>query len=118
MPTAWEANLRHARHYAKVAAHANRVFVQGHDSQQMGLSLFDVEQLQIDACWVWLREAEPSGITDELLCTYVDGTSRFGRLRYHVLKDQIPRLQLALAAARRRHLADRELWFLASLGSA
>ncbi len=55
MPSREEAYMRHARHYAGLAATADRRYREGHDGVGAGLMLFDENREQIDLGWAWAR---------------------------------------------------------------
>src|SRR4051812_4519189 len=100
MPRLYDAQLRHAQHYARIAARAERdLYLEG--DAQAGLTLFDQERPQIDAGWGWAytRAGEPNA--DALLMDYADATVYIGDLRYDKRRERVPQLEAALAAAQR-----------------
>jgi tetratricopeptide (TPR) repeat protein len=49
------ARLRHARHYSRVGAEADRLHLEGGDGAPRGLELFDRERAHIEAAFEWLE---------------------------------------------------------------
>jgi tetratricopeptide (TPR) repeat protein len=95
--------LRHAQHYARVAAEADELYMRGGENVLLGLKLFDRERANIDAGWQWAREQTGSLYQeiDELLLGYTGATAYVGNLRYDRRHERIPQLEVALGAARR-----------------
>ena len=48
--------MRHAVHYAGVAAHAGELYKKGGENLLLGLKLFDGERTHVDAGWSWAQE--------------------------------------------------------------
>jgi tetratricopeptide (TPR) repeat protein len=101
MPHQYDAQLRHAKHYAQVAARAEHdLYLKG--EVQAALALFDQERLQIDAGWAWARKRAGDPYADALLWDYTDKTFYIGELRYDNRRERIPQLEAALVVAQRR----------------
>ncbi len=108
MPVLREAQLRHAKHYAAVAARSQELYLRGGESVWQGQALFDQERAQIDSGWAWSRAqalVEPV-IADPILRSYAAATALIGALRYDPRTERIPQLESVLAAVRR--LGDRQ----------
>jgi tetratricopeptide (TPR) repeat protein len=114
------ARLRHAQHYASVAAEAEEQYRRGGKYVLLGLTLFDGERANIDAGWQWAREQTggASQEIDALLLDYADATVYIGDLRYDKRRERIPQLEAALGAARRLKDRGAEGVALGNLGAA
>ena len=109
--------LRHARHYAEVAAQAEKdLYLKG--EALAGLTLFDRERTHIDAGWRWARERGGDSDADALLLEYANATVIIGLLRYDTRRARIPQLEAWLGAARRLDCRSAEGTALGSLGIA
>jgi tetratricopeptide (TPR) repeat protein len=113
----YDAFLRHAKHYAQMAAHAEKdLYLKG--ESVAGLALFDKERPQIDAGWDWALTYAGTVDGDALLGDYVNATASIGDLRYDARCERIPKLEAALAAARRQTDRRSEGAWLGNLGNA
>jgi len=98
------ARLRHAAHYAKVIRAADDSYDEGGDNVLKGLTLFDLERVNIDTGFKWacggLDSNDAAGICNDYCAVWsvLD-------LRQHPRRERIPWLESALAASRR--LSDR-----------
>jgi tetratricopeptide (TPR) repeat protein len=117
--------LRHAQHYATVAAHAHKLYKKGGEDLLLGLRLFDMERANIDAGWGWAREhTERSGggsrsqEVANILVDYAFSTTYVGDLRYDKRKERIPQFEAALDAARSLSRRGAEGAALGTLGLA
>lgn len=98
-PSLFTARLRHARHYAALAAHADDAYEEGGDGIARGLAMFDGERPQIDAAWNWLMIRAGSPDLDELLIDLLYATTCVGALSE--LANTQPRRRLRSGARRR-----------------
>ncbi|MGI8588543.1 MAG: ATP-binding protein [Chloroflexia bacterium] len=110
------AHLRHAQHYAAVAARSQELYLQAGAGFGAGLALFDLERANIDAGWAWVL-AQSGEEADNLLLRYADSTVQIGDLRYDNRRKRIPQFEAALEAARRLKRKDDEANALSNLGS-
>ncbi len=114
MPLLYEACLRHASHYAKVATTADQDF--RHGKQYEAMKLFDQERPQIDSGWQWVREKPYILDCATLILDYATATAEIGGLRYHPQNERIPQfedtLHMIMEQNDRRHVG----FILATLG--
>ena len=118
MPTLYEAQLRHAKHYEVVLRTAKQFCEQGGDGITRGLSLSDSEWDNIVAgqAWVSAREGEA---TDRLCSDYADAANFLLQLRpYHYARELIDWLKAGLPAARRVKERGAEISHMGNLGHA
>ena len=109
--------LRHARHYAKVAASAQfDLYLKG--DPLTGLRLFDSERAHIDAGWGWALWHAGDQHADRLLLDYANATAYVGDLRYDTRRERLPQWEAQLAAARRMGQPAGEGSALGNLGNA
>jgi tetratricopeptide (TPR) repeat protein len=109
--------LRHARYYQQVAEHAEKeLYLKG--NPVAGLALFDREQQQIDAAWLWSQKHPHSKEIDQLILDFAGATAHMGDLRYDTQNERIPQLEAQLAAARRLGQQKQEGNALGNLGNA
>ncbi len=117
MPRWYDTQLRHATHYAQVAARAEEdLYLKG--ETQAGLAVFDQERSQIDAGWRWALAQVNTPETDQLLLDYTNATVHIGDLRYDTRRERIPQLEAQRAAAQRLKRSNEEGAALGNLGSA
>src|SRR5689334_1806665 len=102
MPSLYEAQRRHAQHYLQLVQQTDEWYKVGSAQMLASLALFDAERGQIDQLWAWIQQQAGQPFADDLLLEYTDATVYTGDLRYDKRTERIPRLTLALAAARRR----------------
>jgi hypothetical protein len=102
MPRWYDAQLRHAKHYSRVASRIEKRYLRGGEAVRDALAQFDQERAQIDAGWGWVRAQASLPDADTLLLDYADATTYVGDLRYNKRRERIPQLEAALAAAQRR----------------
>jgi tetratricopeptide (TPR) repeat protein len=110
----WE---RYARYYAQIARQANELYTQGGPLMLAGLALFDAERAHINIGWDW-AEQHPSPKGDAIVRDYAHLTAYIGQLRFDARNESIPRLEAALAAARRQRDRGAEGARLGNLGLA
>ncbi|MGI8589001.1 MAG: tetratricopeptide repeat protein [Chloroflexia bacterium] len=118
LPETDASYLRHAEHYAVVAAYAENDLYLSKDRQLEGLALFDRERAHVDTGWAWACQHFGSLQADALLLAYAHATVYIGSLRYHARSERIPQLEAALAAARRLGRRGAEGSLLGNLGTA
>ena len=97
------ARMRHAMHYARVAALADDLYLKGSENVLLGLKLFDGERAHIDVGWSWAQEQADGGSQeiDQLLLNYAEATYYIGDLRHHKRRERIPQFEVAVGAAQR-----------------
>jgi tetratricopeptide (TPR) repeat protein len=112
--------MRHAQHYAQIAALADDLYLKGKENLPLGLKLFDQERANIDTGWNWARAraGSPSQEVYELLLDYANATVHIGALRYDTRQERIPQLNAAVEAARRLSRKGAEGALLSNLGTA
>ena len=112
------AEARHAAHYCKVLANADRLYMEGNESIQRGLALYETESQNIHAGQGWAAAHAAEDDRAAALCDeYPDAGVYILDLRLHP-REQIARLESALAAARRLGHRPAEGNRLGSLGLA
>lgn len=112
------ARLRHAQHFALVARRAGlELYGQGGAALMEGLALFDRERANLDAAWEWASAGGGAEAADRLIDAFANALAHIGTLRYHARQIRLPRLEAALAAARRRGDRRGEGNTLGNLGS-
>ena len=114
----YAAQKRHAGYYESVLRAANKLYMQGHDSIQHGLGLFELEWRNIQAGQAWA--ATNATIEDDAArsCSdYPDAGAYLLNLRQHP-REQIRWREAALAAARRMKNRGAEGVHLSNLGIA
>ena len=114
------ARMRHAVHYAEVAALADNQYLEGSGNVLLGLKLFDGERTHIDAGWSWAQRQAGGGSQgiDQLLLNYTNATYYVGNLRYDKRLERIPQLEVAIDAAQRLGDKRREGNAMGTLGVA
>ncbi len=113
-----QAHGRHAEHYVRVAADADRLFLQGGEGVLRGLGLFDREWNNIQTGQTWAAaRAGQDDTADELASSYADAGVYCLDLRQHP-RERMVWLEAALAAARRLKDRAAEAVHLGNLGLA
>jgi tetratricopeptide (TPR) repeat protein len=114
----YATQLRHAAHYLEVARNADELYLEGGESLQQGLRLFDREWPNIKAGQAWAAENARENKTPAELCSAFPDAAVFVLELRQPPRDQICWLEAALAAA--RFLKDRyaEARHLGNLGLA
>ncbi|MGA7731442.1 MAG: tetratricopeptide repeat protein [Chloroflexia bacterium] len=112
--------MRHAVHYAGVAALADELYQKGGENLLLGLKLFDGERAHIDAGWSWAQAQVGGGSQeiDQLLLDYAHVTVYLGDLRYDKRRERISQFEVAIGAAQRLGNKDAEGRVLSNLGVA
>lgn len=111
------ARLRHARHYQKLLWLAQRLFLQDSDSMLKGLTLFDVNWMNIQAGQMWASENKSKSDKIAEICSNFARAGSVLSLRLHP-SEYINWLEVALVAARGIKRYDLEAYFLSNLGVA
>ncbi|GAB4207321.1 MAG: hypothetical protein OHK0022_35390 [Roseiflexaceae bacterium] len=118
---AYVIQLRLAWYYINLADQAQQQYLAGGATARSGLELFDRERPNLDAARTWLQQQAwrgPNSDVDALLVADADAVSNLVDLRAALQSERIPRLEQALAAARRLHARDAQTRLLGRLGSA
>ncbi|HEU4329099.1 MAG TPA: tetratricopeptide repeat protein [Roseiflexaceae bacterium] len=113
--------LRLAWYYIDLADRAQQLLLAGGKAAGAGLALFDRERPNLDAARAWLQQQAwrgPNTDVDALLVADADATANLADLHAALETEQIPRLEQALAAARRRADRDAQTRLQGWLGSA
>ncbi len=113
--------LRLAWHYIDRAGQAQQLLLAGGEAVRAGLALFDRERPNLDAARAWLQQQAwrgPNTDVDALLVADADAVAELAGLRAALETEQIPRLEQALAAARRLGDRDAQTRLQGRLGSA
>jgi tetratricopeptide (TPR) repeat protein len=92
---------RHAQFYSSIVRDADKRYGEGGEGVLSGLNLFDLERLNIDTAWSWIRGQAGRKDGDVLHLQYCESTVYIGNLRYDKRKERIPQLEEALEAASR-----------------
>jgi tetratricopeptide (TPR) repeat protein len=108
--------VRHARYYVRVAESAQQLYLRGDKALLDGLALFDREFVHIDTGWRWALEQAGSQEADGLLLDYTNASAYLCSLWYNERDERIPRLEAAVAAARRLGQRADEGTALGNLG--
>ena len=110
---------RFAMHYKEVLAEAQKLYLEGGESLQRGLALFDREWSNIQAghAWVTAQAVAADADVSRLAITYPNAGVYMISLRQHS-REQIRWLEVALAAARRLRHREAEGTSLGNLGIA
>ena len=112
------AQQRHAAHYKDVAAAADQLYLQGGESIQQGLALFDLEWNNIQAGHTWAEEnAQQDKVALKLCDDYPTWCYNILPLRQHP-RQRIAWLETALEAARKLGRRQAEGCHLGNLGLA
>jgi tetratricopeptide (TPR) repeat protein len=102
-----EAQQRHAEHYRIVLFASNELYKKGGEGILASLQLFDLEEINIKAGWIWAEmNLEGSSSAADLCRIYPDAGVYVLDLRLHPM-EMIRWLETALAAA--RQLKDRNM---------
>jgi len=109
---------RHAAHYEALLRAANELYMQGDESIERGLALFDLEWPNVQAGQAWAAaRAQHDDAAAHLCNAYPDAGAYCLGLRQHS-REQIHWLEAALAAARRLKHRAAEGAHLGNLGNA
>jgi len=109
---------RHTHYYARLAAKAEALYLQGGAAMKEGLALFDRERQHIDTAWAWVESQAGDIDADVLMCAFTNATAYLGHLRYDPARERIPHLEAAVIAARRRQNREAEGDAIGHLGNA
>jgi tetratricopeptide (TPR) repeat protein len=112
--TLTELRIAHARHYAKVGATADYMYMKGNAVD--GLVLFDSERAQIEAAFAWLT-AQPDAAAARVLLELIDSVVYTADLRFHPRR-RVAWMEAHLAAARIAENRRAEGAALGNLGNA
>jgi tetratricopeptide (TPR) repeat protein/transcriptional regulator with XRE-family HTH domain len=96
---------RYAQAGVRLAQAIDALYLAGGDSLRTALERFDKERPHIDAARHWASQYAGAPAVDTLILEEMIATRNIALLRYSVQHEQFPRLEQALAAARR--LGDR-----------
>ncbi len=109
---------RHASHYLSVSRETSELYRQGDEELKRGIVLFDLEWPNIKAGQAWAEKYASEDDEAASLCSNYSnaGASVFDIRLYP--RERIPRLESALASARRLKDRDVEGIHLGSLGNA
>lgn len=108
-------SLRYARHYAKIAAEARKMFDAGGEKLLEGVELFDRERANIDAGWDWTATYGDDALRLNYAANTMEGN--FSDMRYHARRDLLPRGEAMLIAARQLRRRKDEAFALSILGN-
>jgi tetratricopeptide (TPR) repeat protein len=108
----------HAEHYQRVLSAADDLYLQGGDGIILGLALFDLERVNIEAGHAWSAEhAGSDEVAAELCITYLNAGAYVLDLRQHP-HERIQWLEAMLTTARRLKRRNAEGTALNNLGVA
>lgn len=93
------ARLRHARHYQNLLWEANNLVIRGKDSLLIGLKLFDINWMNIQAAQKWASANKSMSNEIAEICSNLTQAGDILNLRLHPLKN-IEWLDAALASSR------------------
>lgn len=110
------ARLRHARNYQKLLWLAQRSFLQGSDSMLKGLTLFDINWMNIQVGQKWASENKSKSDEIAKICISFAGAGSVLNLRLHP-REYIEWLEVALVAACSMKDQNAEASHLVNFGS-
>ena len=118
MPTHYQAQLRHARHYERLLTRANDLYTEGGDAMLLALKEFDLAWRNISLAHEWLTAtAQSDPVLARLCSSYPNAGLYVLHLRLPTLL-RIRWLQPAIAAARHLQLREAESWHSMNLAIA
>ncbi len=113
-----DLRLAHAQHYCDVLREANELYLKGGDSALRGLSLFDIERVNVETGQAFvashLLEFEAAG---KICTSYGTDAKSVLRLRLH-FRRQLEWLEAALRSAQRTGDRNREAQAVGEMGVA
>jgi tetratricopeptide (TPR) repeat protein len=116
-PERYEAQQRHATHYAKVFGRCNQLLLRGGADLKSGLSLFETEQPNIHTGQKWASRHTTDSEAAAQACNWYGWQGSLLGLRFHP-RDQIRWMEAALNAARQLKNRQAEGAHLGNLGIA
>lgn len=118
MPTYYQAQLRHARHYERLLIRANDLYTEGGEAMLLALKEFDLAWRNINLAQEWLAAgAETDPVLAQLCSSYPDAGLYVLHLRLPALV-RIRWFEPAMAAARHLQLQEAESWHSVNLAIA
>ncbi|HEU4328740.1 MAG TPA: tetratricopeptide repeat protein [Roseiflexaceae bacterium] len=112
------ARMRYAKRVIAIIDFADRRYRAGRNGVLEGLSRFDQERAHLETVRTWLWGQPPTADIDALVMGVADATVHLGELRDPLQAVQVPQLERAVGAARRRRDRAAEGRFLGNLGTA